>query len=648
MKKPVFIAIIYTAIILVVFTLIMLVVSTGGTKSVVSLEEITNEDIDSECYVVEMSAVERYCNKLLSPQEIGAHTPDEYDTPFDNYITYRAEIPVTDGKSYGITYEKSDYAVNIFADGKLIAKTGNVSDNKEDFVPAAAAFEAFFTGKGDKAEIIIQQANYNHYKHYSLRFIVGPSEQISHYNRQYLLENVTVTVVLLTVALINIGIFLCFSKNREILYFSLMCFMAAINVAFPYITAYVLPTFSWYVSHKLETCSLIAVAFFAVCYAEKKFPKYVNKIADHISLMITGAVLALYLFTPSVIYTRFSTVSVVVLAIGVTPAIILLLINILKKRKTVSLSNKLALIGIMLYFFFAFSALLEYLNFYWEIVMFINIYGLTTAASAFAFFNSIALSIDFRMANELLEESKVREKELSQANEMLTKLDKIRESFLADLSHELKTPLTVIASNVAVASKQITRGKADEMTASSLNNVEREAVRLGHMVERLKTSAISQHSEKMEILNVSTILNAAADFCIPLCARNGNALEVKCDDTIRGYASANTLFHCLYNLITNATRHCSNNTIELIARKGEKHIIISVLDHGSGMTDDEKRKAFERGFSGDSSTGIGLPLCRELVENEDGTIYLEDTPGGGLTVSFTIKEADEYAEDTVS
>lgn len=98
--------------------------------------------------------------------------------------------------------------------------------------------------------------------------------------------------------------------------------------------------------------------------------------------------------------------------------------------------------------------------------------------------------------------------------------------------------------------------------------------------------------------------------------------------------SEDLVFHCLYNLIANATRHCRNKEIGLTGSAEEGKTVIRVIDRGSGMTDEEKGKAFERGYSGDNGSGIGLALCREIAEDNGGSIRLSDTPGGGLTVTI--------------
>lgn len=642
MKKNILITFIYAAIIALVIGSVMYISGTDGYVDFQSADEVASFDFSKGCGRLNQDEADIYNNQLLTPETIGSAVPDNNGLSFKNYVTYHFTVPVKDGEIYGITYNKSDYATNIYVDGKLVTSTGKVADNKEGFKPTAAGFEAFFTGQGDTAEIVAQQANFNHHKNYGYSIIVGPSEKISEYNRHNLLSNSIIVVILLTSFLINTGMFLCFPKKKELFHFSILCLTAAINSAVPKITAFVLPQMNWYVSHKIEVSSTVLTMLFLLLYTVTIFDSYINQKAKKLALTVSFIVSAVFIFTPPAIYTRLNEVSIILTGISTIPLLASLIINIIKKRKTLTQSNKLASIGIIFVDSIAYVTSFNYGS-----QRIAQVIGLSTGFALFVFFNSISLAIDFKRRNEALEEAEARERELSQTNELLTRLDTIRKNFLADLSHELKTPLTIIASRAAVASKQVSMGRADANTAERLDTIEREAVRLGEMVERMKNSSIDKYSENLEELNMRKILLQASDFCIPVCARNGNTISVECEDEINVYSSSNTLFHCLYNLISNATKHSRDSLIELICKKtGDGFVTVSVRDYGTGMKAEDMEHAFERGFSGDSSTGIGLSLCKEMVENVGGRIYLENTEGGGLTVSFTVKEAGQNGKNT--
>ncbi len=642
MKKITGISLIYAALIFVVFGTVMSVLKVNRMVHFANREELSQYDFSENCAVLEEILCDKYPDKLLYPSETAEYNAKDSTAEFEHFATYRFTVPVKEGVNYAISCRKSDYAVKVFVDGELIASTGNVAESKEEFVPTAAAYEAFFTGKGETAEIVIWQANFNHHKHYPVWFRLGPAEKISEYNRKVLFENVIVAVVLITAALINFGMFLCFSGRYELLWFSSICTCAAVNALFPEVTNFTAPHINWYVSHKLETCSIIAILFFSILYVGVLFKQYVNRKLLRIAIIVTGVIFALFAFAPSIIYSRCNEICIIIVSVTMIPMLVSLIIKLVKWRKTIPNSNRLALTGVVVYALISLNEALGYGEYFENL----DIMGTTTGVAMLAFFNSLALAVDFRASIEMLRQAEALERELDQTNQALTRLDKIREAFLSDLSHELKTPLTVISSNAAVTAKQVSMGRADDKTVERLGNIEREAVRLGKMVEKLKNSAKGQYSEKPQNLKIGKLLDSAADFCMPLCARNGNTIAVDCADDIKVFASTNTMFHCLYNLISNATKHSRDSVIELVCAKSESGVVLSVIDHGDGMTEEQKKHAFERGFSGDSSTGIGLPLCRELVENEGGTIFLSDTKGGGLTVSFAMKEATEDGENT--
>lgn len=106
-----------------------------------------------------------------------------------------------------------------------------------------------------------------------------------------------------------------------------------------------------------------------------------------------------------------------------------------------------------------------------------------------------------------------------------------------------------------------------------------------------------------------------------------------------------SILQVLYNLIANANRHCRESVIIVRARRIDDMVEVDVVDHGNGMDPVLAQHAFEAGVSGDEGSGLGLALCRQIVEDGGGTIALRSSIGSGTTVTFTLPAENQEAED---
>jgi signal transduction histidine kinase len=133
--------------------------------------------------------------------------------------------------------------------------------------------------------------------------------------------------------------------------------------------------------------------------------------------------------------------------------------------------------------------------------------------------------------------------------------------------------------------------------------------------------------------------------------RKGVKLSVNLPDDLPPiYADSHEFTQVMFNLLQNARNHTENGSVTITAaerdddNEEENSIIVTVSDTGSGIPPDILPDIFKRGVSGlEGGTGLGLPICKEIINSHGGDIKINSRHGTGTTVSFTIpigKEGD--------
>ena len=124
----------------------------------------------------------------------------------------------------------------------------------------------------------------------------------------------------------------------------------------------------------------------------------------------------------------------------------------------------------------------------------------------------------------------------------------------------------------------------------------------------------------------------------------GHTVTVKCDDLILARMDAQLIVQVIVNLIDNALKYTEQGSESCVsAEKQGKYAVIRVADNGSGIPDDMKSHIFEMFYTGKStvadsrrSFGIGLTLCKSIVELHGGTLTLRDNVPCGCVFTFTL------------
>lgn len=253
------------------------------------------------------------------------------------------------------------------------------------------------------------------------------------------------------------------------------------------------------------------------------------------------------------------------------------------------------------------------------------------------------------MRDQLQYEVDQRTSELTEANRQLTLIDTRRKQFIADISHELRTPLTIIRGEAQVTLRQNHADTRDYRAA--LQTVLDQVVGLSVLVDDLLLLAraeINQLRLFPDDLQVVDILEHQVEQWqrkMPLRSFRLNTSDAeKSRIVIR--ADEQRLRQVMTILIDNATRYSDpDDPVEISLKATEDQVMISVRDHGDGISPADLQYIFERFVRFKPRTdgaGLGLSIARTLVEAHQGEIYAESEQGQGSV--FTVVLPRQAAE----
>jgi len=226
----------------------------------------------------------------------------------------------------------------------------------------------------------------------------------------------------------------------------------------------------------------------------------------------------------------------------------------------------------------------------------------------------------------------------------------LRSHFVANVSHELKTPLTAIR----MFAETLELGRSgDERTRSEyLNTIVNESERLTRLVDNvLEFSKIEQGKKQYQLRPTAlaeVVRSAARTMQYPL-AQQGFTLNVSIDEKTPALAAdADAMEQAILNLLSNAMKY-SGDAREIGLKLGQidGEVAIDVTDHGLGIAPEDQKRIFEKFYRVRSpetefvaGTGLGLTLVRHIVHAHGGRVEVRSTKGGGSTFSIRIKEGN--------
>ncbi|MCW8376920.1 HAMP domain-containing sensor histidine kinase [Streptomyces justiciae] len=232
---------------------------------------------------------------------------------------------------------------------------------------------------------------------------------------------------------------------------------------------------------------------------------------------------------------------------------------------------------------------------------------------------------------------------LNQGAERLDTLVASQRIFVADASHQLRTPLTALRLSL----DNIADGVDDEFVREDVEQATAEVVRMSRLVNGLLVLARAEAKvTAAEPLVLRDIVAERLAVWRPAADERGVTIALggsTADGRLLVLASPGHLDQVLDNVLSNALEVSPDGgTITVSYEVRGDEILLSVQDQGPGMSDAEKSRAFDRfwrgqGLTGRSGSGLGLAVVKQLVTDDGGTVALADAPGGGLVVRISLR-----------
>ncbi len=236
------------------------------------------------------------------------------------------------------------------------------------------------------------------------------------------------------------------------------------------------------------------------------------------------------------------------------------------------------------------------------------------------------------------------EADAARRSEVEAETEKLRSSLLSAVSHELKTPLTAILGSVGILARASSPGAGH--WRELLDNIREEAERLTRLVHNLIETTRLESGRvrlKKEPYPVEDIIGTALERLDKLLA--GREVRTAIPENLPLVPLDPVLMELVFvNLLDNAVRHAPGATpIEISARAAKDRLEIAVADRGPGLASEHIGRVFEKFYRAQSASGgagLGLAICKAVVEAHGGSIQVRNRAGGGaeFMVSLPCRE----------
>lgn len=595
---------------------------------------------------VSLTAGDKYwANALVTPETIDSVPPasvSDYEKIGAQYLSQRFRILVPDDtRVYRFRYTLSgQHGIRAYVNGRLAAEQGIPATTKAETQIYEDELVFYASADDGRIDIILQNSQFFHSSKiaYLGGLRVSDAKNPDPDDTGDVVRGLIVMGGLACAGLF-IGIVMLLQPDKPLanLYFMLACFAMAMREGIMSRAWTVFPI-SGNTAFMLKYLSMSLLTVFLTLFLAQSLTSPFFKALKLIALTSGIAYGAITFFGDSIWYTKI----LIAFQIVLVACIFLLICGLCIKLRRPNAEEGVFLYGILVFFIAAVSDILMYIKL-------IRPFGVKEpiAEDSMLIF-AVAEIVYLTLMNHRItsHSNEVRQK-LAAQKEALEQLDSMKTRFLGNISHELKTPLTVISGHAQSANERLqhTERFDKDILCKKMKIISAEAERLSLMVGQLLDFTRIEES-KFSTAPVpcyaDEIVQSAVEAYFPVLNKNENRLKISIDaDCPQIYADPYRIAQVMVNLVANASRFTEKGDITITVKKDEGFAAITVSDTGKGIEPERIPYIFQRYSGSDvilnngTSTGLGLYICRRIAEENGGSISVQSVFGEGS--AFTLR-----------
>ena len=216
---------------------------------------------------------------------------------------------------------------------------------------------------------------------------------------------------------------------------------------------------------------------------------------------------------------------------------------------------------------------------------------------------------------------------------LMENLNRTKSEFYGNISHQMKTPLTIIATDIQLAEQFVNEGNIDS-AKELMREAWQETMQTGNLVTEAIALARGQEiSKPMDYFDFTEVIKTTLNVFEPLIRKQNNILQKDIANLPHIRGNADMLAGALVNILSNANHHTKDGIINVLWSEISKgQYCLTVHDNGPGIKPEILPNVFKRGVTDGTGTGLGLSIAKSIMELHNGEVKIETEPGKGTKV----------------